>query len=204
MILQKYLTEVSFIDGSSEFKTYRSYEKSFLVEETTKSIPIKLEHKEIVDTTLEVSLKGRYDVPVYFKFISEKETDNIEVYVGEGNLILEGDTIEVRYTALNEAISDLYSVDYEDGVLYLATPPNVDLSTEYESYNILVKAKRADQLESDNYKLSDTDASILNYKPNTSYDFVYGLTKEVSDVYTTPLVDNIKVNYINTSEEESL
>ena len=204
MILQKYLTEVSFIDGSSEFKTYRSYDKSFIIGETTKSITLKLDHKEILDTSLEVSLRGRYDVPVYFKYISDKETDTVEVYVSGSDLMITEDVIEVRYTALNEAISDLYSVDYESGVLYLATPPNIDLGIEYESYNVLVKGKRAEQLESDNYKLTETDATILNYKPNTSYDFVYGLLKELADTYTTPLIDNIKVNYINPSEEESL
>ncbi len=204
MILQKYLTEVSFKDGSSEFKTYRSYEKNFIIEETTRSVTLKLEHKEILDTSLEVSIKERYDVPVYFKYISDNETDTIEVYVDEGTLILKEDVIEVRYTALNEAISDLYSVDYENGVLYLATPPNIDLGIEYDAYNVLVKAKRAEQLEADNYKLTETDATILNYKANTSYDFVYGVTKEISDTYITPLINNIKVNYINTSEEESL
>lgn len=204
MILQKYLTEVSFKDGSSEFKTYRSYEKNFIIEETTRSVTLKLEHKEILDTSLEVSIKERYDVPVYFKYISDNETDTIEVYVDEGTLILTEDVIEVRYTALNEAISDLYSVDYENGVLYLATPPNIDLGIEYDAYNVLVKAKRAEQLEADNYKLTETDATILNYKANTSYDFVYGVTKEISDTYITPLINNIKVNYINTSEEESL
>lgn len=204
MILQKYLTEVSFIDGSSEFKTYRSYDKNFVIGETTKSITLKLDHKEILETSLEVSLKGKYDIPVYFKNVSDKETDTIEVYVSGSDLMIEEDVIEVRYTALNEAISDLYSVDYEGGVLYLATPPNIDLGVEYEAYNVLVKGKRAEQLESDNYKLTETDATILNYKPNTLYDFVYGLEKELSDTYTTPLIDNVKVNYINTSEEESL
>ncbi len=49
MILKKYLTEVSFKDGSSEFKTYRRYTRTIEITETSTSLVLDLERKEISD-----------------------------------------------------------------------------------------------------------------------------------------------------------
>ena len=56
MILKKYLTEVSFKDGSSEFKTYRRYTRTIEITETSTSLVLDLERKEISDGSLEVSI----------------------------------------------------------------------------------------------------------------------------------------------------
>ena len=204
MILKKYLTEVSFKDGSSEFKTYRRYTRTIEITETSTSLVLDLERKEISDGSFEVSIKGKYDIPVYFKQVSDTEDHIYEVYVKSGNNLINGDVLEVSFVALNEAISDLYSVDYENGLLYLATPPNIRLDVDYDAYNVLVKGARGTQLEPEDYTVTDTETNILNYKNNTDYNIVYSLKTEEESTYSTPIINDIGINYINTSEEESL
>ena len=204
MILKKYLTEVSFKDGSSEFKTYRRYTRTIEITETSTSLVLDLERKEISDGSFEVSIKGKYDIPVYFKQVSDTEDHIYEVYVKSGNNLIKGDVLEISFVALNEAISDLYSVDYENGLLYLATPPNIRLDVDYEAYNVLVKGARGIQLEPEDYTVTDTETNILNYKNNTDYNIVYSLKTEEESTYSTPIINDIGINYINTSEEESL
>ena len=204
MILKKYLTEVSFKDGSSEFKTYRRYTRTIEITETSTSLVLDLERKEISDGSFEVSIKGKYDIPVYFKQVSDTEDHIYEVYVKSGNNLIKGDVLEVSFVALNEAISDLYSVDYENGLLYLATPPNIRLDVNYDAYNVLVKGARGIQLEPEDYTVTDTETNILNYKNNTDYNIVYSLKTEEESTYSTPIINDIGINYINTSEEESL
>ena len=49
MILKKYLTEVSFINGSEEFKSYRNYTKTIIVDRNSNelsTIRIELNEKE--------------------------------------------------------------------------------------------------------------------------------------------------------------
>ena len=204
MILKKYLTEVSFIDGSSEFKTYRRYTKKIEILETSTALVLDLEKREISEGSLEVAIKGKYDIPVYYKQVSNESENVVEVYVNTGNFLLKGDILELSFIALNEAVSDLYSVDYENGLLYLATPPNIRLDIEYESYNMLVKAARGQQLEPEDYTVSNTGTTILNFKNNTDYNIVYSVKIEESDTYSTPIISDVGINYLNTSEEESL
>ena len=160
--------------------------------------------REISEGSLEVAIKGKYDIPVYYKQVSNESENVVEVYVNTGNFLLKGDILELSFIALNEAISDLYSVDYENGLLYLATPPNIRLDIEYESYNMLVKAARGRQLEPEDYTVSNTGTTILNFKNNTDYNLVYSVKTEESDTYSTPIISDVGINYLNTSEEESL
>lgn len=204
MILKKYLTEVSFIDGSTEFKTYRRYKKNVQITETGTSLVLDLERKEISEGSFEVAIKGKYDIPVYYKQVSGEGEHIVEVYVNQGNNLIKDDIIEISFIALNEAVSDLYSVDYEDGLLYLATPPNIELEVDYDSYNMLAKASKGIQLEAEDYTVTETDTTILNYKNNTDYSVVYSLETEEEDSYSTPILNNVGINYINTSEEDSL
>ncbi|MEW3744801.1 hypothetical protein QOZ75_29435, partial [Pseudomonas aeruginosa] len=65
MMLKKYLTEVSFQDGSTEFKSYRNYTKKINVTDVmngTSTLRIDLEEKEIDDESVSIEIQGRYDV----------------------------------------------------------------------------------------------------------------------------------------------
>lgn len=206
MILKKYLTEVSFQDGSSEFKSYRNYTQTHVITadlSERSSVKITLERSEIDLESLSIEVKDKYDLPVYWRKINGDSSGSIEAYLSAGSLFIEGDVLEINYVGLNEAISDLYSVDYENGVLYLAAETNIPLNVDYKFYNTLVKGKKATQLEDEDYKVSETEASIDNYRADTNYKLVYNVVQTVKEEYTTPILRNIKVNYINTSEEET-
>lgn len=216
-ILKKYSTEVSFIDGSTEFKSYiRSSELVEITEDlllkSNISFEITLQYKEIVEDSITITIRDKYDTPVYFKSVVNKDTNVKEIYLNDNNIFVLGDIIEVEYSALNESISDLYSVDYEEGILYLAAEPNKDLEVVYDSYNILVNAKKAIQLEDEEYTVTDltgnstngVSSTINNFKNNIEYEAIYSVEKESKDLYRTPIITNVKLNYINVSEQESL
>ena len=216
-ILKKYSTEVSFIDGSTEFKSYiRSTELVEMTEDlllkSNISFEITLQYKEIVEDSITITIRDKYDTPVYFKSVVNKDTNVKEIYLNDNNIFVLGDIIEVEYSALNESISDLYSVDYEEGILYLAAEPNKDLEVVYDSYNILVDAKKAIQLENEEYTVTDltgnstngVSSTINNFKNNIEYEAIYSVEKESKDLYRTPIITNVKLNYINVSEQESL
>ena len=216
-ILKKYSTEVSFIDGSTEFKSYiRSSELAEITEDlllkSKISFEITLQYKEIVEDSITITIRDKYDTPVYFKSVVNKDTNVKEIYLNDNNIFVLGDIIEVEYSALNESISDLYSVDYEEGILYLAAEPNKDLEVVYDSYNMLVDAKKAIQLEDEEYTVTDltgnstngVSSTINNFKNNIEYEAIYSVEKESKDLYRTPIITNVKLNYINMSEQESL
>ena len=216
-ILKKYSTEVSFIDGSTEFKSYiRSTETVEMTEElllqSNTYFQVTLQYKEIVEDSITITVRDKYDLPVYFKSVINEDTNVKEIYLNDNNIFVLGDIVEIEYSALNESISDLYSVDYEEGILYLAAEPNKDLEVVYDAYNILVDAKKAIQLEDEEYTVSDltggtstgVTSTINNFKNNVDYEAVYSVEKESKDLYRTPIISNVKLNYINTSEQESL
>lgn len=205
MILKKYLTEVSFINGSEEFKSYRNYTKTIIVDRNSNelsTIRMELNEKEIDLESLSIEIQGKYDVPVYWRKINGSSSNLLEAYL-TGFVFIEGDIIEVNYIGLNEAVSDLYSVDYESGVLYLAAETNVPLNIDYKFYNTMIKGKKAEQLDDEDYQISDTEATVNNYKTDTTYKLIYNVVQKTAEEYTTPILNNIKVNYINTSETES-
>lgn len=216
-ILKKYSTEVSFIDGSTEFKSYiRSTELVEMTDDllllSNKSFEIRLQYKEIVEDSISITIRDKYDTPVYFKSVINKDTNVKEIYLNDNDIFVLGDIVEIEYSALNESVSDLYSVDYEEGILYLAAEPNKDLEVVYDSYNILVDAKKAIQLEDEEYTVTDLTGSssksvsstINNFKNNIEYEAIYSVEKESKDLYRTPIITNVKLNYINVSEQESL
>ena len=99
---------------------------------------------------------------------------------------------------------DLSSVDYETGTLYLANKTNIALKCSCEFYNVLLTGKVAEQLLEDEYDVSNGLVRINNHNNAFTYSSLYNLEVKGENEYTTPFVRNAKVNYINTSEEESL
>lgn len=203
MIYKKYLTEVSFIDGTSEFKSYREYLKSTTIKTNTPKLTLSLENKEIDTNTITVSISNRLEVKVLYRQ-NNNELNSYTFYLDGDLTFIEGDVLEVTYVALNEAQSDLYSVDYENGLLYLATASNVSLEVSSDSYNLLASGKQVEQLNSDEYTTDESFCTINNFQQNNNYGIVYSTEQSQTTNYTTPIISNVKVNYINTSEQESL
>lgn len=202
-ILKRYLTEVVFINGTDEFKSYRHYTKKIVVTEQTDTIDIELEHKEIDLTSIVVEIQDKYDVQLKWKSVNNEHLSKISVYTNNTNTLLKDDVILVTYTALNETSSDLYSVDYENGVLYLASETNIPLIVEYKCYNNIIKGRKTEQLHEDQYNVDAVTTEVFNYDNTTNYRLVYNTNTSSNTEYTTPIVSGLKVNFINTSEQET-
>ena len=206
MIKKKYLTEVQFKNGVDEFKSYRNYTKTVTIDITESSVSsysIELDNKEIDEESLTVEIEGRYEVPVYWRKINGKSSNFIEIYTNVGNIFGNGEVLNLNYIALNSHASDLYSIDYENGLLYLANETNLELICGCQFYNMFVTADYARQLTPDEYSTDASIASINNKIDTYKYLAVYNLTDSTEDEYITPVNRNVKVNYINTSEDES-
>lgn len=206
MIKKKYLTEVQFKNGVDEFKSYRNYTKTVTIDITESSVSsysIELDNKEIDEESLTVEIEGRYEVPVYWRKINGKSSNFIEVYTDVGNTFGNGEVLNLNYVALNSHISDLYSIDYDNGLLYLANETNLELVCGCQFYNMFVTADYARQLTPDEYSTDASIATINNKIDTYKYLAVYNLTDSTDDEYITPVIRNVKVNYINTSEDES-
>lgn len=206
MIKKQYLTEVEFINGVDEFKSYRSYTKQIVIdtlETSVSSYTVELDNNEIDEDSLNVEIEERYEVPVYWRKVNGQSANLIEIYTDSDNAFGQGEAVSLTYTALNNFTSDLYSVDYTNGLLYLANETNVALKCECQFYNMMLTAEKARQLVSDEYSTSAAIISLNNKVDAYKYTTVYNEVTETEREYTTPFIKNIKVNYINTSEEES-
>jgi hypothetical protein len=206
MIKKKYLTEVQFKNGVDEFKSYRNYTRKVTIDITDSSVSsysIELDNKEIDEESLTVEIEGRYEVPVYWRKINGKSSNYIEVYTNAGDTFGKGEVLNLNYVALNSHVSDLYSIDYDNGLLYLANETNLELVCGCQFYNMFVTADYARQLTPDEYSTDASIASINNKIDTYKYLAVYNLTDSTDDEYITPVIRNVKVNYINTSEDES-
>lgn len=202
---KKYLTEVEFVDGVEEFKSYRDFTKKVVIdsEEDFSSFEIEIDALDINFESISVEIEGKYEIPVAWRKVTGKDVNTIEVYLIGGQYLNKGDVIVLKYVALNRYISDLYSVDYDNGILYFANESNVAFNCNYSYYNMQLKGDRAEQLTTDEYSTQGDVVSINNKLDNYKYITVYSEEEKESQVYTTPVIKNIKVNYINTSEEES-
>lgn len=203
MIKKRYLTEVSFINGIDEFKSYRSYSKTVKVKEDTKSLIVELDAQDFKEDSIQVEVIDKYYLQVNWKRVNEGDSIQIELYVNGNDVLLANDSILINYTALNSNVSDLYSIDYEDGVLYLASESNLDITCEYSSYNTLLEGEGSTQLESDEYRTDGSILTINNKLNNYIYKTVYSVEETIDAQYTTPFLSNIKINYLNLNEEES-
>lgn len=206
MIKKKYLTEVTFKNGVDEFKSYRTFTKTFTVdtlEDSITSYQLELDNEDIDEESLTVEIKDRYDVGVYWRKINGGTANLIEIYTLDGSSIVNGEVLELSYIALNNYSSDLYSVDYDSGTLYLANKNNIDLKCTCQFYNLFLTAKAAEQLDTTEYSVTGSVVSLNNHIDTYKYSSIYSLENSGSPEYTTPFIRNVKVNFINTSEEES-
>ena len=206
MIKKTYLAEVEFINGVDEFKSYRNYTKKVSIdisEDSTSSYRLELDNSEIDEESISIEIEGRFEIPVYWRKINGKSSNFIEIYTDGLNSFGKDEVINLNYVALNNTVSDLYSIDYENGLLYLANETNLELLCSCQFYNLFLTGDVARQLYSEEYS-TEADIVSLNNKIDTyKYLAVYNIEDTSEKEYITPVLRNVKLNYINTSEEES-
>lgn len=206
MIKKKYLTEVEFSNGVDEFRSYQSNTELFKIKEelllSPTTLEIVLNTEKLDEETVTVGIVGKYEVPIFWRKVNAKKNNVLEIYTTDNKFVLE-DVLEVSYTSLDKTRADLYSVDYENGLLYLANESNVDLICTCKHYNMFVTGDKAEQLETEEYSTKADIASINNKIESYKYVAVYNTKTTLAKEYRTPVIRNIKVNYLNTSEEDS-
>lgn len=206
MIKRKYLTEVAFKNGIDEFRAYISDKKetNVITTEPITSYKIQLDHEDIDEESIFVEIENKYDIVLKWRKVNGEDSSIIEVYTEGTDALLNGDKIVLNYIALNNYSSDLYSVDYDTGTLYLAHKSNISLKCTCEFYTMLLTGRAAEQLHEDSYSISTGLITLNNIVETYTYSSLYNREVKSDIEYTTPFIHNIKVNYINTIEQESL
>lgn len=204
MIKKKYLTEVEFKNGVDEFKSYRNYQEEVKIKENgIQTIRVELQGKDLKEDSIQIEIVDKYFIPVYWRRVSGTDNKLIEIYLDKENFLQENDTLFITYTAINSNVNNLYSVDYEEGVLYLASTNNQSIECTYEYYNMILEGEESNQLESKDYRTDGGVLTLNNQLNNKTYRSVYRIKEEVDAQYTTPFLKNIKINYLNLKESES-
>jgi hypothetical protein len=201
-----YLKEVVYQDGIQEFKTYTSSSITAAVvapNEFTSTYQVTIT-AEIDDyTTIQVDIKGKYEVPVYFRQVSGSN-NVLEFYTDSSNYFLDGDILEITFLKLSENPSNLYSVNYDEGNIYLSARVNSGLDIDYSCYNTILTGLKVSQLDSGSYTYDTNTISIVNEETNTSYIVDYEIVIAIDLPTTTPFLTETKINYINTLDGDSL
>lgn len=202
-----YLVEVVYQNGVDEFKTYRSQVITQPVNITaafasTYQVSISNEVEDY--STVQASIVGRYEVPVYFRQVDGAEGGTLEFYTDSANYFLPTDILEITFLSLSENPSNLYSMNYEEGILYMSAVINSDLLIKYGYYSTFMTGLKAQQLDTRDYTYASNSIEIVNDQTNTNYIVDFEVITALSLPTTTPFITDLKINYINTLDVESL
>lgn len=186
------LLEIPFINGYSEFLEYFSREFLLNISEDTLSYKIELDEDKVLPKTLTHSFPelSRDSIKVSI----EKEGSKYFLKV-ENTESLKDTKLLVSYTYENTQPKELYSINYTEGVIHFSEPVDKELRIDYKSDNLISTGKAAKQLSEEDYTEVNKVFNIRNPKDNTSIFFLYKDTRE-EHRNITPILNNIKVNYI--------
>lgn len=190
--------EVPFINGYTEF--LEIYSKNIIITKDNVSTEFKYElsDKEVLPESITYfSNEGE----AYLNIRYEKE-DDISFLVIKPLTIIPKLNITVQYSYRNIEPKNMYSVDYNLGVVYFSEPTDKELLIEYESDRILLVGKKAHQLDNTQYSYIDGKVNINNFKDNSSIYFVYTKNKNIKR-NISPVLQDLKLNYI-TMDPRSL
>ena len=188
------LLEVPFINGFNEFIEYFSKEISIDLPSDYNLNFYKIELLEYEVLEGSVTYSNILSLNLDFKISIEKEDKTYFVYV-LGEEALNNLKLSVQYTYKNINPKDLYSVDYDRGLVYFSEPTTVDYEIEYDFDNILCTGKAATQLVAEDFNMVSGNINIKNYKENSLLFFLYR-KNEIIHRNLTPVLKDLKLNYI--------
>lgn len=200
-----FLTEVKFNNGIEEFKILAYSTETFPVQTTEKYLrefEIQLTNPLVDIENIQVNIKNRYESVVNAKFISEEEKTKLIVY--SDDYFFDGDQIEIVYLHINEQPTNYYSVDHDNGIFYLSNYTNSEVSIEYQYFNTYIKGTKAIQLDTDEYNVEGGNIEIKEKQEIENYTAIYEYTTLLDIPKTTPIIQDTKIHYINTRDEDSL
>lgn len=186
------MIEVEFINGVSEFLVYQSKTIKVTLNEPNEifEYTIDTNTSNIVEDSLEL-ISNNLEEGNELNLTVNKELITITSLLDISKL-----NIELNFVFINTNPDDLFSVDYENGYLYLSKESIRDLNINYKYDSMFIEAKKSLQLqENEDYKNSINSVSINNYKDNSTITCIYE-NKYVIDKFESPEFNNLKLNLI--------
>ncbi len=189
------LLEVPFINGYNEFIEYFSKEIIIEIPDNFNKTRYSLEliEEDIFPDTL--SYINMTNLNISFNVFITKNNEKSSIIIETYGELLNNLKLKVSYTFKNNEPKYLYSVDYNDGIVYFSEALEKTVSINYKYDNIFTIGKSAKQLKNNDFNNVDNNININNFKENSSISFVYKNNIE-KHRKLTPIVQNLKLNYI--------
>ena len=103
--------------------------------------------------------------------------------------------LNIQYTYKNNNPKNLYSVNYDLGLIHFSEKTSKEYKIEYQYDSIICTGKSAHQLLTPEFNMVNNNINIKNYKENSLIYFLY--KKEVIvHRNLTPVIQDLKLNYI--------
>ena len=188
------LLEVPFINGYNEFIEYFSKEIYVELGSTYDSYIHEVELLEVAVLEDSVSYTDVLNSTLDFK-IKLETRNGINYLVLESEQKLKNLKLNIQYTYKNNNPKNLYSVNYDLGLIHFSEKTSKDYKIEYQYDSIICTGKSAHQLLTPEFNMVNNNINIKNYKENSLIYFLY--KKEVIvHRNLTPVIQDLKLNYI--------
>ena len=191
------LTEIPYINGYKEFLELLSKQIKINIKDYVFKYTVELSEENILNDSLSfinqsqnikhITIELRQENKKYFLDISSPES------------LIDTDLL-INYTFNNTNPKKLYSVDYDNSTIHFSESLDKPLNISYKFDNILVVGKKAKQLTEEEYSLVNKTINIKNFKENSYISFLHK-NENISHRNITPIVNNLKINYITNNEQ---
>ena len=188
------LLEVPFINGYNEFIEYFSKEIYVELGSTYDSYIHEVELLEVDVLEDSISYTDVLNSTLDFK-IKLETRNSINYLVLESEQKLKNLKLNVQYTYKNNNPKNLYSVNYDLGLIHFSEKTSKEYKIEYQYDSIVCTGKSAHQLLTPDFNMVNNNINVKNYKENSLIYFLY--KKEVIvHRNLTPVIQDLKLNYI--------
>lgn len=193
------LIEVPFINGYKEFEEILSKEMTIEVKEDISNYTIDLLDTNIIPESISYVNLSENELFINLKIINSNRKDVLYI---TSNKSLKNTLLKITYSYNNKNPKGLYSVAYDSGVIYFSEETSKRYNIKYNYDSILCIGKDVNQLDSKDFIHVNKNINISNFKENSYIYFVYK-NKAIISRNITPILQNLKLNYI-TKDEKSL
>ena len=193
------LIEVPFINGYKEFEEILSKEIIIEIKENTLNYTIDLLDTNIIPESISYVNLSEDELFINLRIINSDRKDVLHITSSKN---LNNTLLKIIYSYNNKNPKGLYSVDYDSGTIYFSEETSKRYNIKYNYDSILCIGKDVNQLDSKDFIHVNKNINISNFKENSYIYFVYK-NKAIISRNITPILQNLKLNYI-TRDEKSL
>lgn len=186
--------EVPFINGYTEF--LEIFSKTIEVKRSgvTSNLKIEFTEPDVIPESLSYFTENSEGENLKLKVVKE---DDVSFLVIEIDKHIADLHIKVSYSYRSTEPKNMYSVDYNKGVIFFSEPLETETEVSYESDRIFITGRKGRQLDQTEFSYVEGKVNINNFKENTTISFLYSKKKEVKR-NISPVLQDLKMNYITT------